>query len=1282
MNRRIKFLLCFTFAFIFAISGFFMLNGTTTAQPSKAHADTTIDWSTAGSTMEPGLYDDSGNITMDWGTVKKKFYRSDSLLTFSGKNFTGNLVVGDLSSLGEYTSLRELFFDCTKLKSISFTKDFDTSNVTCMTSMFGGQGGMSGRLSGCESAISIDLRSFNTSKVTAMDHMFYGCYKLESLDFSNFDTSNVTNMSRMFDMCNAIKSLDVSNFNTSNVTNMESMFADCQKLTSLDLSNFDTSKVTSMSNMFEGCGWLEFLNLSSFDTKNVTNTYSFFEWTSIRILQTPYNSGTNTVAISVGMYDWDDNSKYYSNYTCLETSHTLYADRKDSLPSRWQKDYTNGTIGIGQNATKITSIKFEKTAPNGYTYTGKNFYTGIEIWTTGAANSPSTDVAFVYSSTIYAASHAFRDLKLCTSITFNNYNTSYITDMQEMFAWNKSLKSLDLSNFDTSNAHTMDRMFNNCSALTELDLSNFDTSNVTSMSCMFLECNSLTELNLSNFDTSKVQNMSGMFNNCNSLKTLDLSSFKTPILKYVCFKDNEGYGMFYNCSSLESLDLSGFNTSKINCMDYMFSGCNSLKTLDMSNIDAQNVTSLKYMFRYCYGLKKFKTPYNSGTKSIVVPLYSGMYDWNDNDKYSLSYTCVETSHTLGKDIIESLPRDWKSDLANKTAGIGIGSDKITSITFETAGPSGYTNTGKSFYTGIEIWTTGSVSEPSTDLAFVFEKTIRAPKSSFNLFLNLQECQSIVFNNFSTTSASHFESMFYNDKKLRTLDLSNFDTSNVTSFGNMFTECSSLESINLLGFNTSNLTDMSNMFYECSSLKSIDLSSFDFSKVTNVGNMFYGYTGIIDFSKFDTTSLKTMRYMFAGYKGENLDLSNLKTDSVTNVEYMFSDYAGTINLSNLDTTNMTTMRYMFCEYKGTTLDLSNFNTTNVTDMSYMFSDCSELTSLNINGLDTSNVTNMAYMFSGCTSLKLLDLSSFNTTKCTDFTYMFGGMTDDDKAIEMIKYVKMDWGDDVPETVRDKKSLIHFYGNMVYGIPEDDLTPEDEEAIWYELMDMYGSEFYDVLLPAVNLETITIGNNFILSDSSNATYMFLGCANLKEIKVVDGQSNTIKISGSINGNSMFKGCKSLPAITFEVVSATSNNSLIQTNAENTGKFSDSTAMFANCTSLEIVDLSQVTLSGSATDMFANCTALKKLVAPAALEGITSIGLPKTMYIESNSYEEIKSDILSKTDKITLTSTPSFVPSTGILLESNILELIFSALIFSFAIGTLIVVLKKSKKNMEKR
>ena len=98
----------------------------------------------------------------------------------------------------------------------------------------------------------LDLKNFDTSKVTNMNSMFGNDTKLKKVDVSNFDTSKVTDMRYMFGNTKSLKELDVSSFNTSNVTDMSNMFYLCYKLYNLDLNGFDMSKVTKMTEMFKG----------------------------------------------------------------------------------------------------------------------------------------------------------------------------------------------------------------------------------------------------------------------------------------------------------------------------------------------------------------------------------------------------------------------------------------------------------------------------------------------------------------------------------------------------------------------------------------------------------------------------------------------------------------------------------------------------------------------------------------------------------------------------------------------------------------------------------------------------------------------------------------------------------------------------------------------------------------------------------------------------------------------------------------------------------------------
>ena len=75
-----------------------------------------------------------------------------------------------------------------------------------------------------QSTSKVVFKDFDTSAVTDMRSMFYGCSKLTTLDLSSFDTSAVTSMGGMFDKCDRLTTLDLSSFDTSAVTIMDFMF--------------------------------------------------------------------------------------------------------------------------------------------------------------------------------------------------------------------------------------------------------------------------------------------------------------------------------------------------------------------------------------------------------------------------------------------------------------------------------------------------------------------------------------------------------------------------------------------------------------------------------------------------------------------------------------------------------------------------------------------------------------------------------------------------------------------------------------------------------------------------------------------------------------------------------------------------------------------------------------------------------------------------------------------------------------------------------------------------
>ena len=84
-----------------------------------------------------------------------------------------------------------------------------------------------------------------------MSSMFYNCQALTSLDLKNFNTKKVTDIYEMFSGCSALTSLDLKNFDTQNVTDMRRMFSGCAALTTINSNT--TWQCPESENMFAGC---------------------------------------------------------------------------------------------------------------------------------------------------------------------------------------------------------------------------------------------------------------------------------------------------------------------------------------------------------------------------------------------------------------------------------------------------------------------------------------------------------------------------------------------------------------------------------------------------------------------------------------------------------------------------------------------------------------------------------------------------------------------------------------------------------------------------------------------------------------------------------------------------------------------------------------------------------------------------------------------------------------------------------------------------------------------
>jgi len=280
------------------------------------------------------LVDVSG---IDMGKTKNASY-----MFHSGNYLYKNIILGDFNS-ENVEDMSYMFASNSSSGSPTFEVDFSrfkTSNVQFMRHMFEGNFAQTLNLSSFDTSkvedmsemfaktknlTSVNLSSFNTSNVKDMKNMFRYASAVTNLDLSSFDTREVTNMRSMFAHMKALTNLNISSFRTPKVTDMSGMFLNMEKITSLDLSRFDTSKVTNMRSMLQGMAKLANLNVSSFDTRLVTDMAFMF----YRSLQDPENSvldlssfDTRSVTDMGGMFFYSKLKTIYTSPSFVTTAIT------------------------------------------------------------------------------------------------------------------------------------------------------------------------------------------------------------------------------------------------------------------------------------------------------------------------------------------------------------------------------------------------------------------------------------------------------------------------------------------------------------------------------------------------------------------------------------------------------------------------------------------------------------------------------------------------------------------------------------------------------------------------------------------------------------------------------------------------------------------------------------------------------------------------------------------------------------------------------------------------
>ena len=497
----------------------------------------------------------------------------------------------------------KMFYNLKEIEEMDLS-NFDTSNVTDMTSMFQNSG--------------IRLFSFDgidISNVTSMKNMFYGCTELELVNvhlkyfkevtdmsgmfsgsglleftFLGVGVPKVTNMSNMFAGCRQLEGIYFCEVNLKSVTDVSNMFVGCSSLKSVDMSKLNLSNVTDMKNMFTSCTSLEDANFSEMDISKSTSLYCFVA--GCDKLKNVSFAGTNMSSV-------ENVSSMFGGCTALETADlsNVNASSLTSLSGLFAGDSSLKSVNLGNlnisNATNLSSMFGGCSSLESANFSGLNLskVTNMGGLFSGCGALKNVNFSGTDMRSMTNISGIFSGADAIESVDFSNVNASSLTSLNGLFANKSSLTNVNLENLNVCNVTNLNSMFTGCSLLKNIDFSKVNLGEIDDISYMFANCGSLANVNLSGLNLSKVTtNIYNIFERTYALESVDFSNVNASGLTSLS-------GLFANKSSLTSINFEGLDIRNVTNLTYMFSGCSSLKTVNLSNVNASSVTTIVAMFK-------------------------------------------------------------------------------------------------------------------------------------------------------------------------------------------------------------------------------------------------------------------------------------------------------------------------------------------------------------------------------------------------------------------------------------------------------------------------------------------------------------------------------------------------------------------------------------------------------------------------------------------------------------------------------------------------------------
>ena len=741
----------------------------------------------------------ANNITMK--NDNTKFTGNSTLISCTNFKITSNV-----------TQLSQVFKDCPKLTSFSFSDESDFSNLTRLDFTF----------DGASSLVSLNLSNVVcTSKLTTIDGLCRDCGGLTTLYLpSNLQDSSIKIIYQLAPSAEKLKTIynlylpdgfeefgnyslgwvgviepkhaiDVIGFRVPNTTNPATVFAKVYKMfksfsnviwpetTTSIAGMFQNlihlthdleipSHITNCSNAFKGCTGMTHIhsNWNNSYTNGITSTDCYAGCTGIthidneNVITFEGKEGLDEIPEAWGGYEFGiaDTAMVAIEITDKLTF-TLTSSGSDST------DYLKTSWGDGTADSSKTT----------HTYSSAGTYV-VKIKYTASAISNS-NVLFGYythntNATLRDAGVKVLQVPIGTTLTNNHFRE-----------WVK-LKTVNL---DRAILKKPNECFFGDSVLERVDITNCTISRIGDNS--WVKCPMLTTINIAG---SVISIAAGFFNDASAVTTIlgfDTADFSN---------NTEIIQMFRNCKALTSVPPIR-NLLKPGCkpgdINNMFLNCLKLTSIDISGIDFSGVTNTEATFKYCESLTN------------IIGLSGANFSSAITMKEMLSGT---TKLAISIDL-SNFPR---TPINMMGAFSGCGATSITGL----------------------------------------DGMVLSANIHDQVFRQTRNLTSLDISGLDTSRAQSVGQIVAKCDNLETLDISNFNTQGINNSNNknlnyFCSDMPKLKSVVSKNANVSNMVGGYGMFISCPELTDLDLESWDVSNFTAYTKFLENSSKLTNFKSF-------------------------------------------------------------------------------------------------------------------------------------------------------------------------------------------------------------------------------------------------------------------------------------------------------------------------------------------------------------------------------------------------------------------------------------------------